>query len=176
MTKRRVMIVDDDEAVRSLLAGLVEQEGYEAFPADSAKSAISLASREQITAFLLCMDSPEINGPTLCRTIRGMADYKLVPIIFVAGTNSNLTEAFAAGCDDLINKPIDPLVLRARLNGHIQRTESFQQLDRTRKILDQYLSKRTREVAEIAAQTGVLPSPEQREVVILFTDIRGFTA
>ncbi len=43
-------------------------------------------------------------------------------------------------------------------------------------MLDQYLSKRTREVAEVAAQTGLLPSPEQREVVILFTDIRGFTA
>ncbi len=118
------MIVDNDiQAVRSVIAALVEQEGYEVFQADDATSAIDNSSRVRITAFLLSMDSLEIDGTALCRAIREMAEYKLVPIIFVAGTNSNLAEGFAAGCDDLINRPIDPLVLRARLvTGYIQRT------------------------------------------------------
>ena len=176
MRGRKVLIVDDEEAVRRLIAELVEREGYDVLHANSAESAMATASRYRIDAFLLDLDMPGTSGITLCRLIRGIKEYEAVPIVFVTGTTSNLEEAFAAGCDDLINKPIDPLVLRARLNGHVQRAEYAKLLSSTRRMLDHYVSKRTREVAEKAAQTGILPSPKKREVVILFTDIRGFTA
>ncbi|PYR99886.1 MAG: hypothetical protein DMG12_19370 [Acidobacteria bacterium] len=176
MRGRKVLIVDDEEAVRRLIAELVEREGYDVLHANSAESAMATASRYRIDAFLLDLDMPGTSGTTLCRMIRGIKEYEAVPIVFVTGTTSNLEEAFAAGCDDLINKPIDPLVLRARLNGHVQRAEYAKQLSSTRRMLDHYVSKRTREVAEKAAQTGILPSPKKRDVVILFTDIRGFTA
>ena len=169
MSKRKVLIVDDEEPIRRLISVLLERDGYDPLLADSAENALVAISTNQIEAFLLDIILPGMSGISLCRMIRKIEQYQASPILFVTGTVNNLEQAFDAGCDDLINKPIDSLVLRARLRAHIQRAES-------RRMLDQYVSKRTREIAEKAALTGILPSPIQREVVILFTDIRGFTA
>jgi adenylate cyclase len=135
-----------------------------------------ILSTTQIDAFLLDIDMPGTNGISLCRKIRQKQGCEAVPILFITGDRSSLEESFSAGCDDFIDKPIDALVLRARLRSHLQRAEYAKLLNSTRKMLDQYVSKRTREVVEKAAQTGILPQPTKREVVILFTDIRGFTA
>ncbi len=176
MARQKILIVDDEQSVRRLLAEFVERDGYEALQTDSADNAMRILSTNRIDGFLLDIDMPGTSGTVLCRRIRAIKEYEAAPIVFVTGTTNNLEEAFAAGCDDLINKPIDPLILRARLNGHIQRAEYASRLASTGRMLDHYVSKRTREVAETAARTGVLLPPQKREVVIVFTDIRGFTA
>jgi adenylate cyclase len=176
MNRRKVLIVDDDEPIRRLIGAMIERDGYDPLLADSGESALVTTSTNHVEAFLLDINLPGMSGFSLCRKIREIQQYQTAPILFVTSTVNNLEDAFAAGCDDLINKPIDSLVLRARLKAHIQRAEYAQLLSSTRRMLDQYVSKRTREIAEKAAMTGVLPSPIQREVVILFTDIRGFTA
>ena len=66
-------------------------------------------------------------------------------------------------------------MLRGRLKGHLDRLSYYEQLERTRQALNRHLSKRTREVVEAASRAGKALSPEQRDVVVLFTDIRGFT-
>src|SRR5262249_41163568 len=158
MNKRKVLIVDDDEPIRRLIAALLERDGYDPLLADSGESAFVTISTNNIQAFLLDINLPGMSGFSLCRKIRKIEQYQAAPILFVTSTVNNLEEEFAAGCDDLINKPIDSLVLRARLKAHIQRTEYARLLSSTRRMLDQYVSKRTREIAEKAARTGVLPS------------------
>ena len=69
--------------------------------------------------------------------------------------NWGLAEAFDAGADDLISKPPNVHVIRARLKGHLQRMEYFQRLERARKVLQQYLSKRTLEVVETTSLPNV---------------------
>jgi adenylate cyclase len=54
--------------------------------------------------------------------------------------------------------------------------EYWQRLERMRRVLKQYLSKRTLEVVEDASVTGVLPPPEEKDLAVCFTDMRGFTA
>ena len=119
-----------------------------------------------------------MSGVELCRRIRKLENYRSTPIIFVTGVEENwgLAEAFNAGADDLISKPPNVHVIRARLKGHLQRMEYFQRLERARKVLQQYLSKRTLEVVETTSLTGTLPPPEERDLAICFTDIRDFTA
>src|SRR5207237_6521829 len=86
-----------------------------------------------------------------------------------------LHQTLAVGGDDFIQKPYTPITVRARLKIHVQRLEYAQRLERIRKLLKQYLSKRTLDAIENSA-TGALPQPEERELAICFTDIRGFTA
>jgi adenylate cyclase len=176
MINGTILIVDDDEDVRFLLAAMLESDGYAALQTNSAERAMEIASANRIDAFLLDIAMPGTSGIELCRMIRKLPAYKGTPILFVTGAADNLAEAFACGGDDFLNKPIDRLALQTRLKVQLQRAEHGGRLSRTLSMLDRYLSKRTREVVESAARTGVLPSPEQREVVILFTDIRGFTA
>jgi adenylate cyclase len=105
-----------------------------------------------------------------------MHEYEAVPILFLTAAVNHLEQAFEAGGDDLLEKPVDARILRARLNAHMQRAEHAVFLSSTRRMLDSYVSKRTREMAEQAASTGRMPVPTRGNVVILFTDIRGFTA
>lgn len=164
--------------MRETLSDLLEEEGYRVVVAESGKRAIELAIRNRVDAFLLDMEMPGMSGIELCRSLRNLPQYKVSPIIFVTGVTEaeGLTEAFAAGGDDFIGKPFSPVVLRARLKGHLQRLEYFLQLERTRRTMNQYLSKRTLEVVDRATKTGKLPPPQERNLAICFTDIRGFTA
>jgi len=173
---RTILVVDDENSIGCLIEELLEGEGYDVLHADNADKAMQVIADHRIDGFLLDVEMPGKDGIVLCRKIREIETYAVAPILFVTSTTTNLEKAFAAGCDDLINKPIDALVLRARLNGHMKRAEFSKELSNTRRMLDHYVSKRTKEIAEIAARTGVLPSPVQRELVVLFSDIRGFTA
>ena len=65
--------------------------------------------------------------------------------------------------------------LEARLHSHLQRAELYFQLERVRSSLNRYLSPRTRQIAEQYSESGVVPAPQQVDVCVLFTDIRGFT-
>jgi class 3 adenylate cyclase len=176
--KRTILIVDDDEGVRQTMAEVLSLEGYNVVEAGSGEEAIAAAMRMHIDSFLLDMEMPRMRGVEVCRAIRALEGYQTTPIIFVTGVEENwgLGEAFDAGADDLISKPPNVVILRARLKGHLQRMEYFQRLERARKDLQQYLSKRTLEVVETTSVTGTLPPPEERDLAICFTDMRGFTA
>jgi len=174
--QRKVLIVDDDQNISRLLAQFLAIQGYEGAIANSAAKALALLSHLHFDAFLLDIDMPGKNGISLCREIRKIKEYEATPILFMTGAPHHLEEAFAAGCDDFITKPVDQIVIRARLKGHLERAEQAELLTATRRMLDQYVSKRTRDVAESAAKTGMLPQPHRQNVVVLFTDIRGFTS
>lgn len=176
--KRTILIVDDDEGVRQTLAEVLTLEGYNVVEAGSGEEAISFAMKQHIDSFLLDIEMPRMGGIEVCRALRALDNYQTTPIIFVTGVEENrgLAEAFDAGADDLISKPPNVVILRARLKGHLQRMEYFQRLERARKVLQQYLSKRTLEVVETTSVTGTLPPPEERDLAICFTDMRGFTA
>jgi adenylate cyclase len=139
---------------------------------------LTLLETNRFDAFLLDLELDGIGGIELCRRIRAIDRFKLTPIIFLtaAGEHLNVSEAFAAGCDDFIDKPPSHSVLRARLRGRLEKMKYFQQAERTRQTINRYLSARTLEMVEKAAKTGVVPSPEDRDLAICFTDIRGFTA
>ena len=175
---RTILIVDDDASAREILQRILEPEGYDAIQAESAQEAIALASTLEIDAFLLDIQMPQMSGIQICRALRGMERYRTTPIIFLAGAldDAVLEEAFACGGDDFINKPSSAVSVRARLKTHLQRTESLRRLERMRAVLKQYLSKRTLEVVEDAAVTGNLPPPQEQDLAICFTDMRGFTA
>jgi adenylate cyclase len=175
---RTIIIADDDESVRQLVAQILERDGYEVVHAESGEQAIGLAAILHVDAFLLDLDMPKMTGIQVCRTLRGIENYRTTPIIFVTGLDegTGLEEALAAGGDDFINKPFSAVTLRARLKTQLERRDYVQKLERARKALKQYLSKRTLDVVETTSITGELPPPREQDLAICFTDIRGFTA
>ena len=176
--EKTILLVDDDPDLQGVLAELIEREGYRVLRAGNGKEALTIARTEHIHLFLTDIEMPGMTGIRLCRRIRRMERFRATPIVVLTGMQEPeaLSEAFSAGCDDFIEKPVNTVALQARLRGHIQRMEYFENLVRTRRLLDRYLSKRTREMVDRTARTGSPPPPEQRDVVIVFTDIRGFTA
>jgi class 3 adenylate cyclase len=175
---RTILIIDDEAGVREALQRFIKPDGYDVIQAESGEQAIALASKFQIDAFLVDIEMPRMNGIDLCRAVRAMDRYNGTPIIFLTGENDDalLEEAFTSGGNDFINKPCNVAVLRARLRSHLQRMDYLHRLERMRHVLKQYLSRPTLEVVEDASVTGVLPPPQEKELAICFTDMRGFTA
>jgi len=175
---RTILIVDDDASARKILQFMLDGHDFEVVPAESGEQAIALAHRLEIDAFLLDIDMPRMNGIELCRALRRFERYRTTPIVFLTGQTDDtvLEEAFASGGNDFLAKPFTPAGVRARLRNHLQRADYLHRLERMRNVLKQYLSKRTLEVVEGASVTGTLPPPQEQDLAICFTDMRGFTA
>jgi len=174
-----ILVVDGDLGARRLAIESLSGEGYQIIEAESAGSAMELARSHAVDTFLIHIDMAGKNGIDLCREIRNTEPYRFTPVILYTrnGTHDLTVAAFESGCTDVLaGDSMHAGVLRTRLKDHIQRTEYFEQLERTRLTMISYLSRRTLEVVSATSRTGVLPPPEERDLAILFTDLRGFTA
>jgi len=174
---KTILIVDDQPSTRMLIKQFLKSDGYQAVEAESGEDAIRLANESKFDGILLDLQMSGIDGIKTCRQMRALPLHNVTPILIITATGEDtaLSAAFEAGCDDFIVKPISPIVLRARLSGHIQRTELYYQRERVRKSLNRYISPRTQKMVEQYAGTGKYPAPEKQELCTLFTDIRGFT-
>jgi adenylate cyclase len=174
--KRTVLIVNDDVKVRDVIYQILEPEGYDLVQAESGEQALALSTAMKVDIFLLAIEMPRMSGIVVCAELRAIEQYRTAPIIFMVGNSGDalLHQALAVGGDDFVQKPYTPITVRARLRNHVERLEYFQRLDRVRRLMRQYLSKRTLDAIESGPDT--LPAPEERDLAICFTDIRGFTA
>ncbi len=179
LKNRCILVVDEDANARRLSVEALRSEGYQIIEAGSAVSAMELARSHSVDTFLIHLDMAGRNGIDICREIRNTEPYKFTPVILFSrnGAHDQTIAAFESGCTDVLaGHSMNSDALRTRLKDHIQRTEYFEQLERSRLTMISYLSRRTLEVVSATSRTGVLPPPEERDLAILFTDLRGFTA
>jgi CheY-like chemotaxis protein len=121
----RVMVVDDDAAIRAVSREVLEGQGYAVLEADTGASALELLARSGADIVLLDVMLPDYDGFQVTERIR--ADRKLadVPIIFVSarGQTADKVRALKLGGDDYVTKPFDALELGARVESVLQRKE-----------------------------------------------------
>jgi class 3 adenylate cyclase len=170
---RTILIADDDANARSFLFSVLEREGYDVVYAESGEGALALISDRQIDGVFV-----DIEHMGLCHALRGMPKHQNTPIIFLSDRSDDdaIEAAFAVGGDDFISKPASAAAIRARLKTRLQRAEYSQRLERLRDGLKQYLSKKTLEVVENLSPEDAAPPPQEQDLAICFTDMRGFTA
>jgi len=175
--KKQILIIDDAQPIRSLFSHYLTIDGYDVVEAESGEQALQLAKESTFDGILLDLNMPGVGGIETCRRLRELDKYQFTPILVVTAEDrsATLTEAFEAGCNDFITKPINNIVLRARLKAHVQRADLFSQQSRMRDLVNRYVSPKTQGMIERYVETGESPRPERREVCVLFTDIRGFT-
>lgn len=105
---RRILIVEDYEDARLCMKLILEIFGYEVIEAANGLEAVE-ATRQQFPHIILMdISMPVMDGLTATKTIRTFQQMTAVPIIAVTAHGTQLyQEAIAAGCDDLIGKPVD---------------------------------------------------------------------
>ncbi|HYL69584.1 MAG TPA: response regulator [Candidatus Limnocylindria bacterium] len=114
---RRLLIVDDDAAVRKLFR-LNLADDYEIIDTDDAEHALGLALEHKPDAILLDLRMPKFSGFDLCRTFSSLSKTHLIPIFVVSGDQGATT---ADACKELgaagfFGKPVDFEALKARLS------------------------------------------------------------
>jgi excisionase family DNA binding protein len=108
--KRRVLVVDDDEAIVEMFTELLERDGrFEVRTAGTGYEAGILTDAFRPDIILLDFKLPDVNGTAVCRTIRANPNFEHMKIIIISGVADpdEVTELMAAGADDFIKKPFD---------------------------------------------------------------------
>jgi len=176
-TVKTVLLAEQDETARAVLEEILREQGFKVILADGAERCLYHALQKDIDAFLVSVDLPGGDPAQLCTRLRRIERYKLTPIILttISAASPSLLEAFDAGADDFLEKPINPVIATARLRGHLQRMTYLREMESVRTNLNRYVSTRTQQVVEDHAATGELLEPEEQVVSVLFSDVRGFT-
>jgi DNA-binding response OmpR family regulator len=120
----KILVVDDDKAIRDLLEIAFTKVGYTVHCAESAEEAQEVLKRENIQVMFLDLQLPGMNGEELCCQIR--KDDPIAIIYAITGDSSRLELAFCrdAGFDDYFTKPVElEVLLKAAVDG-------FERLDR----------------------------------------------
>ena len=120
---RTVLVVDDDRINRSLLSKLLEHEGYEARTAVNGREALAALAEESFVAVLLDIVMPEVDGMEVLRTLKGDPRLWRIPVIVISAVDEidSIVACLDLGADDYVQKPFDPVLLRARLNACLAR-------------------------------------------------------
>ena len=123
---KRILMVDDSPTVLSFEKLMFRNLDYELVTASDGAEAIEVArSSPPPDLILLDVVMPNVDGLQCCRTLKNDASTKRIPIIMVTtkGDQSMITEAYAAGCDDFITKPIARAELLQKVRGHLELAE-----------------------------------------------------
>ena len=122
MAATRVLVVDDDPAIRSMLAEYLGQHGYEVALASSSARIAAPLERAAPAVVLLDIGLPGEDGLTLARYLRERHDLGII-MVTGAGDVVDRVAGLEVGADDYIAKPFDPRELRARLKSVLRRIE-----------------------------------------------------
>ncbi len=117
-----IMVVDDDVVSRSLVERYLKKAGFEVASAGNGKEAISLLDQRFFPIVLTDWMMPEMDGPELCRKIRGrkMDGYVFIILITARDSKNDIVSGLESGADDYLTKPIHSAELLARINTGIR--------------------------------------------------------
>lgn len=115
-----ILVVEDYEDARGFMKLLLENYGYQVVEASNGMQAIAQYKLFHPDLILMDISLPMMDGLTATRSIREMADGAQVPIIAVTAFGDNYYKrAIEAGCNDLIDKPINFDTLEPVLNHYL---------------------------------------------------------
>jgi two-component system, OmpR family, phosphate regulon response regulator PhoB len=119
----RILVVDDDEQLSSLLVLVLEGDGYPVIEARNAAGAIAEVEKGSIDLVVLDISLGEDDGRLVLAKIREMGD---LPVIFISGKSdiADRVLGLRLGADDYLAKPFSPVELVARVESVLRRSGS----------------------------------------------------
>lgn len=117
---RRILLVEDEKAIRDAVAAYLERAGYWVTPAADGQEAVDAFSLHQFDLVILDLMLPKLPGEKVCRIIRDTSD---VPIIMLTakGEVEDRIVGLELGADDYLIKPFSPRELVARVRALLRR-------------------------------------------------------
>jgi len=121
--KYSVLIVEDENAIATMLKYNLEKEGYDVYWESRGDKVIDSIDKNQPDVILLDWMLPELSGVEICRLIRNNPEYRNIPVMLLTarGEEEDKIKGLNSGADDYITKPFSVPELMARIKAHLRR-------------------------------------------------------
>jgi two-component sensor histidine kinase/CheY-like chemotaxis protein len=116
--KASVLIVDDDERTTMAVRNALEQLGQTLVVANSGEEALQHLLHSDFAVILLDVNMPDMDGYEVASYVRARKRTRHIPIVFLTALyrdDTHLLQAYSAGAVDMVFKPVDPLILRSKV-------------------------------------------------------------
>jgi DNA-binding response OmpR family regulator len=131
----RILLVDDEQSVQTLLTYPLLKEGYEVIPAHDGREALDRFADQRFDLVVLDIMLPEVDGIEVCRRMRSRSQ---VPIIMLTAKDDEIDKVLGLemGADDYITKPFSVREFRSRVRAALRRAE----MRRGRRVAEEPIS------------------------------------
>ena len=196
-----ILVVDDVEDNRDLLARRLRRQGYGVLTAPGGAAALSVLAGATVDLVLLDVMMPDLDGYAVLQRLKGNPTWRDIPVLMISALDDmdSVVRCIQLGAEDYLGKPFDPVLLQARIGACLEKKRLHDQEARHRRDLAEWNRTLEQRVAEQVAQLERLGrlkrffSPQlaelivaggaddplkthRREVTVVFVDLRGFTA
>ena len=167
-----LLIVDDNKVNRLLLSRSVELLGHRASVAENGKIAMQMLAEGDFDMLLLDIEMPEMDGFQVLEALKADPGLRDLPVIVTSSVEGldNVVRCIELGADDYIPKPVNKVLLKARLNSSLEKKRLY---DEQKRLLRRFA---TEEVANDLQASGFAIGGSRITATVLFCDIRDFTA
>ena len=116
----KILMIEDDEAIRTGLKYYLEQENFEVIETDNGKDSLKILTDEEISICLLDVNLPDINGFDLFKKLKEIKD---IPIIFLTANDleTSIVMGLDMGADDYVTKPFRARELISRIHNALRK-------------------------------------------------------
>ena len=136
MSKRHILVVDDDESLRRVTQVQLQQAGYEVTTAAEGNQALALARERTPDLVITDLKMPAMSGLDLLKRIRTEYRDMIVIVVTAFGTVESAVEAMRAGAYDYITKPVNPDELRLTVGRALENLDLREEVQALRSSLD----------------------------------------
>jgi adenylate cyclase len=171
-SKGRLLVADDNKVNRLLLQRSLEQQGHSVALAENGRVALEMCRREPFDLLLLDIEMPEMNGFQVLEQLAGDLHLRDLPVIVTSSVEGldNVVHCIELGAEDYLHKPVNPVLLRARINASLEKKRLR---DQQKELVRRFA---TREVAADLDAQGFALGGRRVQATTLFCDIRDFTS
>ena len=168
----RLLVVDDNKVNRLLLARTLELQGHSVSLAENGRVALEALRRESFDLLLLDIEMPEMNGIQVLEQLKTDLQLRDLPVIVTSAIEGldNVVRCIELGAEDYLHKPVNPVLLRARIGASLEKKRLR---DQQKELVRRFA---TREVADDLDASGFALGGHRVQATAMFSDIRGFTA
>jgi DNA-binding NtrC family response regulator len=159
----RIMVVDDEEAMRESLSAWLQKEGYRVTTAGSGPEALAKMARDPWDLLLMDIKMPDMDGLELLRLVR--AEHPAIQVVMITGYGSidTAVESMKLGASDYLLKPFDPEQLLLMIEKIVERKRLLEE--------NQALKERLADLSPPGLEDLVFESPAMSQVIELVREV-----
>lgn len=168
----RLLVADDNKVNRLLMTRSLEVQGHRVASAENGRVALEMLRAESFDLVLLDMEMPELDGFGVLEQMVGDGKLRDIPVIVTSSLEgvADIVRCIELGADDYLNKPVNPVLLKARINSSLEKKRLR---DQQKELVRRFA---TSEVADDLAESGFSLGGRRVQATVMFSDIRGFTS